>query len=522
MTDTDGGGYQSAWRADHARDVPAGDPWAAPTSWPTVSNAEPSVSDHAASAPLGDSALLGDSVLPGDPAPLDESAAGPLDPSTSEHVTAPWPFVTSRAAFPDATDAPFPPWPGHLVEPMPPAVWPPTDLPQESAPGVWSPPPSESGTASASAQSASGKAASDAAGPVAPASVSPASSGSSMPPAWSRQAPPPWPRQSAPPRWPLLPDTAAGDGRAPIPEQTAPASGPRPSTTEPVSPAPVPSRWASAAGMAAPGVYLPGPHEGLDASGGYGPPGGPGTSGGNPRSRRRGVIAVAVVVAVLVISGVAIVIGTRSGSHGKAGTSSAAGPSAGASAGAPPATVPSGSTSSGSPADSVPLGDGRALIGKIVPAPPGAHVYDVDDSSAGVMNVRQYVRHYFNGDASELNRLRQEGFQIAASTDYVRSDGIEIATHLVQFADATGARDYFAVEKSAWAADHRVTSTFEVPATPDAVGYELSKADSPANRRSVTYEAVGNVVVVVNVYTPHKIDQAIDAKAMQAQLAALG
>jgi hypothetical protein len=173
-------------------------------------------------------------------------------------------------------------------------------------------------------------------------------------------------------------------------------------------------------------------------------------------------------------------------------------------------------------ANPVPLGDGHALIGKIVPAPAGAHRYDVDDSSAGVMDVEQYVRHYFSGDATELNRLRQEGFKVAASTDFVRSDGIEIATHLVQFTDAAGALDYVDVEKSGWAADKRVTATFEVPATPDAVGYELSKADSLGNRRSVMYGHVGNVVVVVNVYTSHQIDQAVDGTVLHAQLAALG
>ncbi len=138
------------------------------------------------------------------------------------------------------------------------------------------------------------------------------------------------------------------------------------------------------------------------------------------------------------------------------------------------------------------------------------------------MDVQQYVRHYFKGDPSELGRLRQEGFQVAASTDYVRSDGIEIATHLVQFTDATGAQDYFDVEKSAWTSDDRVTATFEVPATPDAVGYELSKVDSLGNRRSVMYEHMGNVIVVVNVYTPHQIDQVVNVKVLRAQLAALG
>jgi hypothetical protein len=259
-------------------------------------------------------------------------------------------------------------------------------------------------------------------------------------------------------------------------------------------------------------------------------PAAPGTAPGDRRSRGRGVIVLVVVVAVLVFSVVGVVIGTRSKSHAKSGSTSAAGLSAasgrsagaGPSAGASNATVPSGSTSSGSAAGLVPLGDGQALIGKVVPAPVGAHIYDVDDSSAGVMDVQQYVRHYFKGDPSELGRLRQEGFQVAASTDYVRSDGIEIATHLVQFTDATGAQDYFDVEKSAWTSDDRVTATFEVPATPDAVGYELSKVDSLGNRRSVMYEHVGNVVVVVNVYTPHQIDQVVNVNLLRAQLAALG
>lgn len=229
------------------------------------------------------------------------------------------------------------------------------------------------------------------------------------------------------------------------------------------------------------------------------------------------MIALVVLIAVVVFSVVGVAIGTRSHGHAGAKTSSAAGPSAGASAG----PVPAGSTSAGSTVEGVPLGNGPALIRKIVPAPTGAHVYDVDDSTAGVMNLDQYARHYFNGDATELNRLRKEGFRVAASVDYARPDGIEIATHLVQFTNATGAEDYFEVEKSAWTADGRVTAGFEVPATPDAVGYELSKVDSLGNRRSVMYEHVGNVVVVVNIYTSSKIDRAVDIKVLQAQLTAL-
>jgi hypothetical protein len=169
----------------------------------------------------------------------------------------------------------------------------------------------------------------------------------------------------------------------------------------------------------------------------------------------------------------------------------------------------------------IPLGDGQSLIGRIVPAPAGARSYNVDDSSAGIMTVAQYVRHYFNGATSELNRLQEEGFRVAASTDYVRSDGFEIATHLVQFTDSTGAQEYFDVERSAWAAEDGVT-TFSVPARPNAAGYDLAKVDSLGNRRTVMYDHTGNVVVVVNVYTPRKIDRAEDVKVLQAQLVRLG
>ena len=517
MSGTDGDGYQSAWRADHAGDLPTGDPWAAPMSRSTVPDAlSPDAADGTA--------------WPGD----ETAAVVSLNPSTSDHPTAPWPFVTSRAEFPDAefspadefplaaelpdiaelpdvaelpdaADALSPPWPGDLGAPVPPPFWPPTDPAHESAPGVWTPPP----------------------------------------PTFAQPTPPAWPQQSAPPSWPPLPDTSGGQGAASILERRAPSSEVRPSAPESASAVSAgPSGWAYATDVAAPGVYVPGapppwPEQHAQSAGpsvsrsvspaqspvwpqstasgttGYGPGGG--SDPGTGRSRRRGVIALVVLIAVVVFSVVGVAIGTRSHGPAKAQTPSAARPSAGGSRG----PLPSGSTSAGTTVDSVPLGDGQALIRKIVPTPTGAHAYDVGDSSAGVMDLDQYARHYFNGDATELNRLRKEGFRVAASTDYVRSDGIEIATHLVQFASATGAEDYFGVEKSAWTADDRVTAGFEVPATSDAIGYELSKVDSLGNRRSVMYEHVANVVVVVNIYTSRKIDRAVDIKVLQAQLAAL-
>jgi hypothetical protein len=170
----------------------------------------------------------------------------------------------------------------------------------------------------------------------------------------------------------------------------------------------------------------------------------------------------------------------------------------------------------------IPLGAGEVLLGKIVPAPAGVTRYPIGDSTGGVMNVTQYVKHYFDGDSTELSRLRQHKFEVAASTDYSLPGGDEIATHLVQFADASGALWYYDDERVAWSDDSRVTSTFEVPSTSDGIGFELSKVDSLGNRRSVMYEHVGNVVVVVNVYTTGQINQDSDIQRLQAQVAALG
>jgi hypothetical protein len=575
MTGTDDDGYRSAWRADHTRSAPVGDPWGAPIARPTPPDASPQSASALPDASPQSASALPDAAEPASPL-IAESPPDPSmserspDPSTSDHPTAPWPFVATRAPYPEVAPAPLgPPWPGDLAEP-PPAMWPPVDGPHESAPGVWSPPtssPSSPSSAERSAAESVGFGASPTTDRLAPgqsgASVSTGRSfapsagaaGTSAPTAWP-PSPPAWPQQSAPPTWPPLPDAGAGnEATAAASRRSSPSRPPIAQRAEPASEA---SGWAPATDAAAAGVYAPpapawpdpswSPSPAGDAaaaqetngwgspagSGGSGLPAESGVSGGfglaggsiappldAPRGRRAGrrAIALGAVIALVVFSVVGVVIGTRS--HGRpAGRSASSGPGPGASRG----TAPSGSTSSGSTSGSVgaiALGDGRSLIARIVPTPAGAHSYKVGDSSAGIMTVTQYVRHYFNGAASELKRLQEEGFRVAASTDYVRSDGLEIATHLVQFTDTTGAQEYFDVEQSAWAAESGVTM-FSVPARPDAVGYELGKVDSLGNRRTVMYEHMGNVVVVVNVYTPGKIDRAEDVKVLQTQLLLLG
>lgn len=251
-----------------------------------------------------------------------------------------------------------------------------------------------------------------------------------------------------------------------------------------------------------------------------------------PRSRRfggrftlytvvAGIVAVAVagIVLALTWSGKpsAHPAGEREPSTSASGGGGAAGASSGGqsgSAGAPRSAGPSIITS-------IPMGDGSALKSKILPPSPGSTSYPVDNSTNGVMNLTQYAKHYFAGSTIQSGRLTQEGFRVAASTDYVRPDGLEVATHLVQFADATGARAYVESEKAAWAANGGITSTFPISGTEDATGYAMSATDSLGNRRTVMYEHVGNIAVVVNAYTKKQIDQAADAALLRQQIAAI-
>src|SRR5262249_39404376 len=187
--------------------------------------------------------------------------------------------------------------------------------------------------------------------------------------------------------------------------------------------------------------------------------------------RRRPTVAIVSigVAAVLLFAAGATVLATKAIDRGT------------------PAARPSAGTRPGPPVHltaNVPLGDGRALLAKIVPAPRHAHLYGIDDSDRGVMTAAQYVAHYFGGAKTELARLKREGFRVAASIDFVRADGLEVATHLAQFADADGALSYFLGEKSAWNSNDSVTNTFDVAGVPDGVGYEVATVDSLGNRRA--------------------------------------
>jgi hypothetical protein len=460
------------------------------------------------------------------------------DLSISEQPTAPWPFVTTTPAHAGFEKAPAPaaPPPGQVdaARDAPSPLWPPIDGRHESTSGVWhatdfgsqnADPASVGSDVVGSDSGSSAGSGSDSAAPVGVAMVG--------------STPPAWPQESAPPTWPPLPDTGVAGARTSIPEHPMPAPS-KQTSAEPMSlSGGAPSVWA-AVPTAASGVYvptsphMPDTHQWSPVPGSVGPwPSGmpAATPEVQPKSRRFGRVAiiVAIVIAVTLLGSVGIVLGGRHSGSAAGGAPADSGPSAGGPAAGPgvgpgvgsstsPTASPSPSSSGAT--DSIPLGDGAALLKRIIPPPPEAHVFNVPDSTNGVMNVEQYTKHYFSSKATEQARLLQEGFQVAASADNQTNDGVEIATHLVQFADSTGAQSYFQDEKSAWSSDHRVTGTFDERSI-GGVGFKMSTPDSLGNRRTVMYAYVGNIVAVVNVYTTGQIDETFDGSQLVTQIGVL-
>ncbi len=159
---------------------------------------------------------------------------------------------------------------------------------------------------------------------------------------------------------------------------------------------------------------------------------------------------------------------------------------------------------------------GAALLARIVPAPPGAREFAMTNAPGGVLDLDQNVKQFFSTGPTEAGILRQEGFVVAAATDYQRTDGLQILTHLTQFATQDGAQSYFLQRRAAWTRDADVTGSFTVPG--GGVGYEKHALDKLGNRRTVMYERIGDIVVALDVYTAGTFNRSVDLAIMAVQM----
>ena len=246
-----------------------------------------------------------------------------------------------------------------------------------------------------------------------------------------------------------------------------------------------------------------------------------------PAPRRVGIAAVVAiaVVAAIVGCGGGVALGlsihsSRAGTNATAatGTAKATGTAA------PSASGPvAGPTATGSvpPTPSVALGDGAALLAKILPMPAGAKAITVSGSTGGTMTLDQFLQREYPGDQTERGRMQARDFRVAAQREWLGADGIETHIQLVQFGADTGAESFALGQLNAYAVDTDVTGTFTLSGATHGTGFEKSALDKAGNRRAILLAQDGPVVVFIFLYTPGSFDRAGDISLMQRQLTAL-
>jgi len=230
-----------------------------------------------------------------------------------------------------------------------------------------------------------------------------------------------------------------------------------------------------------------------------------------PRGSRTGMIVGIIVLVVVVVgglAGVAYVLANRS--SGKNGNFAGSPASSASGAAATPKAKP------------IPLGDGKALIAKILKPTSSAHSVRVAGSTNGVMTLDQLITNAFAGDKGEKDRLVDRGFKVAAQRDWVETNEVEVDIQLLQFKAASGADEHVTAQQGAYDADKSMTGTFDVTGVEGARGFEKSGLDQYGNRRATLIAQVDNICVVMFVFTPHSFDRKTESAIMAKHVTMLG
>ncbi len=226
-----------------------------------------------------------------------------------------------------------------------------------------------------------------------------------------------------------------------------------------------------------------------------------------PPKRRTGMIIgiVIAVVVVLCIGGlVAIGASDNNGTSTKGSKAPTTTPTT-----APPAVV------------SIPLGDGTALKSHLAKPPTGAKSFTIDNSTAGVETLDQFVKNSFPDSPDEKGILQTRGFEVVAENNWRGTNGVSVNTQLIQFKDADGAVSHVVGQHGAYADDKTITATYALPGLTNGYGYERPALDKYGNRGAILSCAVGNIVIVMFIFTPGQLDRPSELADIQRQVAAL-
>lgn len=150
------------------------------------------------------------------------------------------------------------------------------------------------------------------------------------------------------------------------------------------------------------------------------------------------------------------------------------------------------------------------LANALIPLPSGAKATTASGIGAdGSLTLDQFLKSLYPTSTTERGLLQAHGFASAATRSMVTANGQEISIYLVEFGTLGDAHFYSLTHAAPLETDPKYASytQFSVPGMTDSWGFENAALDSSGNTDSYIYGEVGNVAIIVDCFTPGKLDR---------------
>lgn len=221
------------------------------------------------------------------------------------------------------------------------------------------------------------------------------------------------------------------------------------------------------------------------------------------RSRRAAWLAgsAVLVVTALVAGSIGFVIGDQ---HSRL-QAAAAGASA----------VTSGCGTGSAPDPSATSPAGAALLARLLPVPAGASPDTAEKQ--GEFSLNDYLHALYPDHPDEKLRLAARCFQVAVHREWSLPSGATASIWLVQFGGPADARSYALAAEEAPSALGTSTVKLRVTGVADGVDIAERSLDQFGNTRSQLIGDRGSVTILINLFVPASLDNALAARVLQQQ-----
>jgi len=210
------------------------------------------------------------------------------------------------------------------------------------------------------------------------------------------------------------------------------------------------------------------------------------------------------VVTALIAGSIGYVIGDQ---HSRI-EAAAAGANAAAGCGAGQAPDPAATSAAGT-----------ALLARVLPMPSGATL--VNGVKQGQLSLDDYVNELYSSNPGEKQRLAARCFQVAVHREWSAPSGTAVSIWLIQFGSNAGARSYTLAAQQGDIADPNNTVKFTVPGVADGMCIAAPKLDQDGNTLSRLIGDRGNVTILIHVFVPAQLNNALAVQVLREQNARL-